>query len=324
MSTLTIVSHTVGYDDEDALSNPTRKPIDYRLQILSIPVNNPSTQDLTVGPLSTKTVFDGTVATAIDNTTVFDLSPSLVDATLYRLTNSGGTAPAFRTDRALTLSGIALTLTLNPNLSLTVTASGSHFGSVVAGDVVFIPGIPTGDIATVFNSLNVGYWNVLVASAGSITLARPNNEVFSGISEVVTPASNTQFQAFSSAGVQSGDTVELSAGFAATAFRAYTITEVNPKWIEFASTTPLGSQASITPTTSGIAIYNAAKRYIQLHSDQETVIRVNGDTSNIQKISPWLAGGMLVGEYRKTGTVYKLVAVNLSSTSAKLVVISAE
>jgi hypothetical protein len=325
MSTLTIISQALAFDDDEASSNPSRLPVNWKRTIANIAVDHAATEPLQIEPMGVATVIDGTRSTSIDGTTAFSIAPNPIDASRYRIARTGGTPPLFRTDRSLALSGVALTLAVTPSLAMTVTAVSGSFSGVLPGDVVFIPGVSTGDSAGPFNVLNEGFWTVLTVTATVLTMTRVSGQVFNGVGESVTPGSNTALQAFSASGVQVGDTVELVSGFATTSRRAYEIVAVTPTWIEFLSTAPLGAETGVLPTATGILFYTNAKRFIYIETDQECVVRLNGDTGDKNKLVPWVAGQKnFVAEFRMTGTVWKLVLVNKASTTAQAVVISAE
>jgi len=327
MSALSFFLKVLGYDDLPPTNNPTRRGIDLGINQANIPVENVQTQAFQIDPGAAVTVVDGTRATSVANDTVFNLALSPLDPTIYRVTWTGvGTAPVFRTSRNADCTGIVLTLVANPNLTLTVTAgSGTPFASVVAGDVAFVPGIMTGDVAGPFNSLNEGYWTVLSATSTVLTLARDPGVVWSGASEVVTPAAPYDFQVFTSTGVQVGDTVDISAGFAAATQRSYDITAVTPTWIEFLSTAPLGPQSGIIPTAAGFVIYTDRKRFVGVIADQEVILRYNNASGNENRVEPLLAGNLGFEGYDfKLGTAWKLVIVNRSSVRATVRVASAE
>jgi hypothetical protein len=316
----------LGYDDVPPTNNPTSRPIDYAVTQANIDVDNPETRSFDIDPGATITVVDGVRSTDLANDTELDLTLSPADPGTYRITWTGGTNPVFRTDRTANCSAIALTLELQTNLTLKVTAaSGTPFASVVVGDDVFIPGAKTGDSAGPFNSLNEGFWEVVSGSSTVLVLKRDSDEVFEGISEIVTPASAYAFQAFSSTGVQVGDTVDISDGFATSAQRSFDITAVTSAWFEFTSTAPLGEEESVTPTTEGLVIYTSRKRFVGIRSNQEIVVRYNGDTGNTNRIDPLLAGIKgFEGSDHKFGTVWKLVIYNRSSVRATVRVATAE
>lgn len=329
MSTLTTISKAVAYDDAAQVSNPSNVPVNWARTIQNLEVANPSTEMFTLGALETRTLIDGQRTTSIDGTTAFALSSSPLDPSRYRLAATGGTLPVFRTARTLVAGGggLVLTLTLNSNLSMTVTSGATPaFGAVQVGDVVFIRGTKTGDSATLFNSLNAGYWSVLTASAAAITMSRATNEVFEGAAQVVTPADGVNdFQVFSVAGVQVGDLVELGPAFAVSAQKSSSVVAVNPKWVEFISTAALGAETGILPGVTGLLFYTQAKRFLQVEADQECVLRINGDLGNTNRLSPWIAGAKGFGaEFRKVGPSWKLVVVNRAQTPLKLTLIAAE
>lgn len=325
MSALTLILQSLAYDDVGSTSNPRQVRINRRPNVQNIPVDNPATVPVPLAPGASATVIDGVRATTLDGTSAFSLALSSLDPTRYRITWTGGTNPTFRTDRGLTLQTVALTLTVNANLTLTVSAAGSPFSAVQNGDTVFIPGPSTGDAATLFNPLNEGFWYVLTHAAGTMTLSRAAGTVFSGATETVTPANNTQLVAFSAAGVQAGDTINLSAGFAASADHAYEVLAATATWVEFQSTAPLGPQTGVTPGAAGMVFYTSAKRFFALETDQEIVVQVNGDTGTSRHVVPWVQGDPnFVGLDMLVGPVWKLVLVNQSSVVANVLVVSAE
>jgi hypothetical protein len=327
VSKITIISKTLSFADVGITSNPSRRPINWERTISSIPVFNDSTKLYEVEPLGTLSIIDGQRPTNIDGTTTFSIAISPLANDRYRVTHTIGTAPAFKTTRSLACSGIVLTLVLNPNLSLTLIAgSGTPFSTTVAGDTIFIPGVSTGDSVSPFNSLNEGYWVVLSSTLTQLSLARfADSGVFSGTSETVTPSDNSQIQAFSSSGVQVGDTVEISAGFSFTAQHAYEILAVNPEWIEFESSAPLGPQVGIIPGVAGMVFYKLAIRYLRIEGDQEFIIRLNSDTGNTNRIEPIIPGDIdHAGWMEKWGPVWKLDVVNRTMSTLNLVVLQAE
>jgi len=326
MSTLTVISSAVAYNDDAASSNPTQLPINWRRTNVGVPVDVPETTPFRVVPLGTATLINGSRTTTIDGTTAFSVATSALESTRYRITATGGTAPGFRTNRNLACNNIALTLTVNSNLSMSVAAgTGTPFSAVQVGDVVFIPGTSTGDPASPFNPLNEGYWTVLSSGSALMTLARDPSVVFAGASQVVTPSGNSFIQAFSSDGVQVGDTVEIASGFAAPALHSYGVVAVNPLWVEFESTSPLGSQTGITPGASGLLFYTASKRWLRIEADQECVLRLNGDSGNSVRLEPIIAGDRAnVGWFEIFGSVWQLVVVNRSTGVLNVTMLAAE
>lgn len=333
IATLNIASLTQAYADNPGSSNPIMRYVDWTISQNSISVNNPKSTPYTVAPGATLAVFNNARATSIDNTTEFQLTLSSIPGatTRYRFTwTATGTAPAFRVDRGITLSGHAVTMTAQTNSTLSMAATAGDFTAVVVGDVLYIPDTSIGDsVTSPYNSLNVGYWVVLSKDGTSSTLqlARPSGSAFSGYSQTVAGISitNSTQQAFSSAGVQVGDSVDVSSGFAAVAQQSYQVVAVNPKWIEVLSTAALPISQTAVPGASGMLFYNGAKRFIHLETDQDCVLQLNGDTGTTQRVTPWLAADPAqVGSYSKTGICWSLTVINRSSQNMNLIIITAE
>lgn len=323
--TLTLINTTLAYGDTAASSNPTRRFVDWSYS-RSYSVDNPKSipYDLQAG--ESLTIFDGVQATSVANDTEFQLTLNPLDTDTYRFTHSAGTAPALRTNRALALSGNSVTIVANANQTVTVTSGlAAGFASVVVGDTVFIPGTSTGDTAGPFSSSNEGYWVVLAKDSSTvIILGRPTGDSFLAAGEVVAVTANSQFQAFSAAGVQLGDAVDISLGFPSSVLKKYTITGINPSWFEVSSTSALPIGIEAVPTTSGIIFYKAAKRYVKVVVDQEAALTVNGVAGAV-RLSPWIAGDPdEVGVYEQCGAVWSLAITNRSQETLNVLVITAE
>lgn len=314
------------YEDTNANNNPLFRYVDWRKTTPSVEVTNPLSRRYTLPPDSSLLVFSGVQTTSIDGTSTFSISLNPVLASTYRITHTGGTAPAFRTDRALTLSGSTITVAVNNNATATFTTSAGSFLAVQVGDVVFVPTAATGDAVSPFSALNGGYWVVLARIAATVTLARPAGVGFSGVSEAVLLTANSQLQAFSSAGVQVGDTIEISAGFSPITQKAFVVSSVTPSRVEFMSAESLPLETGIMPGAAGMIFYNDAKRFLRIEVDQEAAVRLNGDTSNNVRLSPIaISDENNVAWMESWGTSWSLEVVNRSrSNSMSLVVISCE
>lgn len=324
--TLSLVNKALAYADDPATSNPQRRYVDWSVQ-RKYAVANPRTIPFTVDPGATLQLFSGTRATSTDATTQLTLTLSALASNRYRFTFSAGTDPVFRTNRAITVAGRNITVTVNANNTVTVASLAGDFTAVVVGDTVLIPDTTTGDAASPFDPLNVGYWSVLsVAGNGSsMQLARPSGVAFTGKSEVVAVASATQFLTYSAAGVQVGDSVNISAGFSAPVIGSYQIIAVTSKWFEILSTAALPTGVSALPGVAGIQFYTQAKRYVRFEADQPCVLRLNGDTGNSNQLTPWTAADAdNTAFFEKVGTCWDATVVNSSSMQLNLLFISCE
>jgi hypothetical protein len=329
MAIININQNVLVFDDEDtATNNPKRRNVDWTTNITGIPVKEPSSREYTLQPGETSTVFSGVRALTLDDTTTFSLSLNAVAGSVYRLTATAGTAPGFRTLRAIDLTGETVTVTVNNNATAEFVLPGSStetFAGAVAGDVLFIPDATTGDPASPFNVMNVGFWTVLSVATRKLIAKRLNGESFQGVSEgPIAVASASEFQVFSAAGVQAGDTLNIVAGFSPISQKSYVISRVTPSWVEFTSTESLPLETGVTPDDTGLAIYSSAKSFVRVEVDQEAVVRINGDTGDWNRLSPRDPGVKSgIAHFEIWGNVYQLVIVNKStSDSLKATVIS--
>jgi hypothetical protein len=300
-------------------NNPARRYADWTRHIISESVQNPKVEDFDLLPGEARQIFSGVRSTSIDGTTAFDLTLHTNESSVYRLTHSGGTAPAFRTSRGLALNGEELTLTINNNATVLVeldALSSKTFTSVQIGDIVFLPGLTTGDSATVFNTNNEGFWLVLAKTSKSLTLRRRIGESFIGVAESVVLTDDDQFQAFSATGIQIGDALDVSGGFSVLTQKVFVVSEVTPSWIQFVSTESLPLESSVLPTASGLSFYSEAKRFVRVEVDQDALLRFNGDTSSSLRLSPRVPGDQeQVAHFEAWGSFWSLSIVNRSSAA---------
>jgi hypothetical protein len=164
---------------------------------------------------------------------------------------------------------------------------------------------------------------VLVNGGASLVLGRSG--AFSGRAEAIGVTAAAQVVAYAAAGIQVGDSVDVTAGFAPAVQGSYTISQVTPKWFEVTSARGIPAQAGITPGVTGFQFYSALKRWVRIEVDQEAAVRFNGDTSNNIRISPVAAGDEeQTGWLDKFGATYSLVLVNRSAVAMNALVQSVE
>lgn len=304
-----------------------RKPIDWRRSLLGINCLSPQSPTYRIPPSTTQAIFSGVRSTSFDDDTQLTLTLSPLASNRYRFTWTAGTAPVFRTDRALTPNGHVLTVALAANGTITVTSGTSgEFTSVQVGDSIWVPGLTTGDSSNVFDEMNVGLWVVLGKTGSTVlNLSRPTGTSFQAIAEAVTVTNNAQFQAFGSTGVQVGDKVNITSGFATPVLQIYTIDVVNSKWFEVLATGALPVNQVGVPTTDGLQFYTSAKKFVYIEVDQEAIVRFNGDVSNLGQLSPLAPGDKNgVGIECRNGPVWQLDIVNRSTETMEVLVASVE
>lgn len=327
MATFNISSNHIIFGEDTVTSQPALKYVDWTQNFNGIQVSQPSSRQYELQPLESVTLFSGVRSLLIDVTTEFDLTLSSLSTSVYRMTNTAGTAPGFRTTRAVSVSGETITVTVNNNATAEFALSAVSvptFSAVTAGDTLFLPDTTTGDSASPFNVLNVGFWVVLsVTNSGAganrkLICRRLAGEAFVGVSEVVAVTANPQVKVFSSTGVQAGDTLKVLAGFSSVTRKSFIITTATDTWIEFTSGEPLPLESDVLPGVSGLTIYSSAKNFIRVEVDQESVLRLNSDTTDNMVLSPRSPGVATdVAHFELWGPVYQAVLVN-KSTSATL------
>jgi hypothetical protein len=324
-ATLNIGSAVVAYGDSTINSNPKRRFVDWTRTQQGWPVTNPKSEQFSIDPGASFSVFNGARTIAADFTTQWTVTASSLDPSRFRFTAVGGTAPALRTKRTLTLNTIAITITVRANGSATFDAPGGSWGGTAAGDTLFIPGTSTGDTASPFSPLNEGYWTVLSSVGNVVTATRLVGTTFQGVSETKTPTSNTQVQVFTAAGVQLTDKVELSAAFSSGSLKTFQVVAVNPDWFEVSSTVPIALDSQAVPGVSGLTFYKFNKQYVRIEADQECVIQANGDTGFTQRVTPFVAGDPdQTGWYEKWGPMWSLTVLNRTACLLNIIVISME
>ena len=327
----------LGYEDTPITSAPLLQKPNWTRNLRGLRVASPGA--FPVGPIpagGSATILDGSRTLTLSNSTTFALTLDPLDATQYFLTWTAGTPPGFRTDRGLTLSGSTLSVTPQANASaiVSVTAGGGTFAGVVAGDNVFIPGISTGAVPGPFNPVNEGLWVVLnVTDSTDIVLVRPAGSTAGYAAQVgVVITSNVQFQAFSAAGVQVGDSLDISAGalLPSPLIDTFTVTGVTAQQLQFTSTAPLPLVTALVPTIAGFNVYSQAFNFLYIEADQECAIQTNGDTGQSQRLTPWqaglcsLGGRGVPGSYLKCGPTWQLTVVNRSTSPLNLSVLTAQ
>lgn len=326
-ATLTITGRKLAFGDSAINSNPQNRYFDWA-QNQVVQVDNPKMVPMDVAPGDTVTVFSGQRSTSIGSGTQFTMALSPISSITYRFTWTGtGTNPVFRVDRGLTLSTSSVVVTANSNQTVSFAGTTGAFSAVQVGDTLFIPGPMTGDSTSPFNASNQGLWTVISKDGTSTTLQlqRPAPAGFLAATETVPVTANGQVIAFSAAGVQVGDSVDISAGFSTSIQKTYTVTAITPTWFEVVDTTGLPVTETAVPGTTGIAFFSSPRTYIMVICSQEAVVRLNGDTGNTNRVSPIAAGDEgQTGWYEKWGPVWSLVVVNRSNTVMSLKVLAAE
>ncbi len=326
-ATLNIISKLIAFTDGSFSSNPRLRAFDWYRDASGISVSDPKSEAHAIPVGTSKLIFNGTRSTTIDGTSGFSIGVSPADPSIYRITHTSGTAPGFRTSRSLNLAGVAVTFAVNSNNTVTISVPvGPDFTGVQVNDTVFVPNSETGDLPNVLAHLNSGFWKVLaVTDSRHIIVSRPIGTDFEGTSETQTLAGSSQLQAYGSTGVQEGDRLEITGGFAQITRQAFVVKTVTSNFVEFVSTAPLPAESVISPTATGMNFYTESKRLIYVECDQDCIVQLNGDTSEFQKVTPIEVGNPdLPGMFLKWGPAWSLTIVNKSTSTLNVLVIHAE
>ncbi|MHA1860985.1 MAG: hypothetical protein ACTSVM_01635 [Candidatus Ranarchaeia archaeon] len=324
MKLLNLITNLLAYDPINGeTNNPQQRIADWKRQFLNLPISNPKSDNVSIEPSETRSIFSGIRTTSLDGTTAFDVSLLANQTSTYRFAHSAGTAPGFRTARALSTDATSeITVTVNNNATAELEATGgtiASFAAVTVGDVLRISGATTGDVDGPFNDLNEGYWTVLSATATKLTCKRPLAEGFSGSAEssiLLGADFATNFIVYSANGVQVGDSVEISAGFSSVTQKTFVVSQVTPLFFEVVSVEPLPLETAIVPGVAGMVFYTEAKRVIYLETDRNAEVRLNGASGSEVRMSPFISGDETkVAVYLQVGLVYSLEVVNRSDTA---------
>ena len=328
MSHLQLTNRFLAFEDANPNNNPQQRHFDWSRQHQGLPVSCPANEPFTIHPFDSVELFDGCRHTEADLTTQYSVSN--VCKGTYRLKYTGtGSDPMFRHSRTLALTtypptAVTITFTPQANQSVVVTTSaGNAFTNVLEGDVAFVPGISNNNPAGPFSTLNEGYWSVLRANPDTLTLSRFPGTVYQVWAESPVITDPSQFQVFSSCGVQVSDTLGLLHGFPKVMCQSFVISQVTADTIDFLSGDILPPITSIIPGDRSLVVFKNAKVFVYLETNQDVLISINGNEAF--KIEPWLAGdSKKVGSFQLSGTVYSLKVTNISPQPASIVVISAE
>lgn len=304
------------YSDANSSNNPSMSNFKWDREMRGLAVENPQSLAFSLAPGETRTLFNGSRTLAQDGTTQYSIALKPLTSNTYILSNVAGTAPNFRTARAPGADATTqLTVTLNGPLATFASTGGTPLallsGGAVVGDYV--------RIGNLFNPSNQGEWKIIALTATSFTV---ENEL--GAAEgPITLGSGfaTQLQIYSAAGVQIGDTLNITGGFSPVTQGAYKVTSVGAEFLEFYSADVLPQEGPIT--TQAIALYIDAKQFIYMEADQSCSMVINGSPAG--DIQPFVINNSTSpGVFMRTSVMYSMSVTNNSTSPANLFLASVE
>jgi hypothetical protein len=271
-----------------------------------------------IPPGETQSLFSGTVALTQDGTTQYSLALAPFQSSIYQLTNTGGTAPQFRTLRVIGTDATTQVTTSVNGPILTYTFTGGTLptlSSVVPGDQVLI--------GSDFNTLNqgaTGIWTIISVTSTSFSVVNPTGYVEGPIT--LGSGFANQVRIFGAVGVQIGDTLIISSGFSPVSWGSYQITLVTDYYLQFSYT---GSLPTEGPITTEVAVYTMAKTLVYLESDQNLSLTLNGNLSGSSIVPQVANGSVYPGLFLQSGTVvYSLSVTNNSINVANVTLLSTQ
>ncbi len=311
-TTLNLLTSIVCYQDATSgiiNNNPKYRVADWSRNYFGLSVSNPQSQSFVIPAGASLTLYDGSVSTSIDGTSTFSITNT--QGSTYRVAYSSGTQPAFRTARSLsTAVTTSFNVTVNNSSVVSISQSAGpavDFSSVVVGDVLYV------GPDSLFNAGNKGYFPVIAKGSNYVqvqnvsAVAESNISLSSGVS---------QFQIFSSSGVQVGDTAVITSGFSPVTQGSYPITAITPQFFEFVSSQPLPLETGIVPTATGLNFYSESKYLTYIETDKNCFIRFDADANNVTSIEPFSTESGVLSMFLKTGYNYRAVLVNRSALSS--------
>lgn len=270
-----------------------------------------------IAPGESQTLFSGTVSLAQDGTTQYSLALAPFQSNIYQLTNTGGTAPQFRTLRTIGTDATTQVTTSVNGPILTYTFTGGtlpSLSSVQPGDNVLI--------GNAFNSLNqgsTGIWQIISKTSTSFSVVNPSGYVEGPIT--LGSSFANQIRIFSADGVQIGDTLVISSGFSPVSWGSYQITLVTDYYLYFSFTGQLPSESGIL---TEVAVYSVAKTMVYCESDQNLTLTLNGGSPGPTIVPIVSNGSVFPGMFLLNGSVYSLSVTNNSINVANVTLLSAE
>ncbi len=316
MSTFNFLVFLNAYGDANSSNAPSLNNFRWDREVKGLAVNNPNGRSFSLAPGETKTLFSGLRTLLQDGTTQYSLTLKFLTTNTYVLTNVAGTAPNFRTPRAPGADATTqITATINGPLVTFASTGGTPLnlivGGVVAGDYV--------RLGNLFNQVNQGEQKILARTATSFTV---ENEIGTAEGPITLGAGfASQLQIYSALGVQVGDTLVISGGFSPVTQDSYKVTGVGANFLEFFSADVLPLEGPIT--TQDIAVYDSAKQFVYLESDQHVSLNINGAAAG--EIKPFVSlSSTQPGIFMRTSTQYSMSVTNNSSDSASLFLATVE
>lgn len=319
MSKMNLLLHINMYQDENPTNNPLMNNVRWERSAQGISISEPTSKSLVLAAGQSLSLFDGIQTISADNTTKWDITLKSGTSNTYKISYASGTLPVFRTLRSVTYDATTeVTITKNAKLLIFESTAGTIFDlindGVIVGDEVRI-----GDG---FNVTNQGKFSILALTATSFTIENESGEAEGPI--VLGADFADDIRIYSANGVQVGSKIDIIDGFSSVSFGAYEITDVADDFIEFFSNDSLPSELDVSNNPDAFLIYQDAKQFIYIESDQKLDIKINGSTVTNQLNILSAGTARKPGMFMNSGSLKSVEIVNKSQQSANIFYTSAE
>lgn len=317
MAKLNLLVHINAYEDQNPSNDPSKNNVKWTNEAQGLSIEEPESKSLSLPSGQSHTLFSGNIAISADATTTWDLE--LVSTSVYRLVHNAGTAPNFRVARSTGADATTeITVTKNASLLTFTSSAGTPLALILGGATI-------GDevrIAAPFASSNQGKFKILSLNATSFVVQ--NN---SGVAEtqVLGVDFAESIEIFSANGVQVGQKVDIVDGFSPVTFGTYEIKDVNPNWIEFVSGMALPLETNVSNNPEAIVVYNNAKQFLYLETNQTLDVVIDGDTITTHALKPMCYGSSTKpGILMLSASIKSVSITNTSVNTAKVFYVTAE
>lgn len=307
MRTFTLQFFLQAYSDQNPSNSPSMSNFKWNRPINGLAVEEAESRTIDLAPGESQTIFSRNRTLSQDGSTTYSISLKPLTQNTYVLAWDGGTAPAFRVQRNIGIDATTqVTATVNGPVVTFTSPAGTPFslGSVQIGDNV--------KIGNLFSILNQGVFQIISKTSSSFSV-----EIDTGVSEgPITLGSGfaDQVNIFGAAGVQIGDTLQISSGFSPASYGNYLITQVYANSLEFSSVGQLPTESHIN---TQVAVYESAVSFLYLESDQQTAISINGGATEVVRPFVRLSNTM-PGIFARTDIIYSLSITNTSLSPSRI------
>jgi hypothetical protein len=310
MRTFNLLFFLNAYSDQNPSNSPSQGNFKWTRPINGLQVENAESDTIDLAPGESRDLFDKSRGTSQDGTTRYSLTLKPFTTNTYVLSYASGTSPNFRVQRSIGIDATTqVTVTQNGPVSTYTSPAGTPFslGTVVVGDYV--------QIGNLFNTLNQTIQGVfqVISVTGSSFSVRNDQGVNEG---PITLAAGfaSQVSIFGSAGVQIGDTLNISSGFSPVTFGSYPVTAVYANSLEFFFAGVLPLESNIL---TEVALYESAISFLYLEVDEPISLIINGVAAGT--VRPFVQdSSTLPGVFVRTDTIYSLSIQNASQNPASL------